>query len=423
MKSPAPPSVQHLLRELAPQVLGLLCRRYRDFAANEDAVQEALLAAAQQWPRDGLPDAPRAWLMRVASRRLTDAVRVEAARRRREAYVVSLVPPEEQLAVGPDVDDAGRGDDTLDLLFMCCHPALPPAAAIALTLRAVGGLTTAEIARAFLVPEATLAQRISRAKQVIRDSGQSFVSPSNEERAVRLGAVTHVLYLLFNEGYTASAGPVLVRTDLAVEALRLTRMLHQALPGDGEVAGLLALMLLTDARRAARTGPAGELIPLDEQDRRAWDAEAIREGTDLIHGVLGRCPVGPYQIHAAIAALHDGAPRAEDTDWPQILILYEVLEQMSGNPLVTLNHAVAVAMVHGPRAGLAALEGLDTHPLLRGSHRLDATRAHLLERAHDIEAAILHYHRAALGTTSAAERDYLLLRAARLRVTRPKDGG
>ncbi|WP_434040925.1 MULTISPECIES: RNA polymerase sigma factor [Sorangium] len=405
---------ERLLRDLAPQVLGAVLRRFRDFAASEDAVQEALLAAATQWPRDGVPDEPRAWLIQVASRRITDHVRSEAARRRREAFVISLVPPEQQIALAPDSDETPQQDDTLALLFMCCHPALSPSSAIALTLRAVGGLTTAEIARAFLVPEATMAQRISRAKQSIKASGVPFQMPTPEERAQRLGAVLHVLYLIFNEGYTTSAGPELHRTDLSSEAIRLMRAVHALLPDDGEVAGLLALMLLTDARRAARTGPAGELIPLHEQDRSLWDQRAIAEGVALVTAALSRGAIGPYPLQAAIAAVHDEAARAEETDWPQILALYGVLMRMSDNPMVALSHAVATAMVHGPRAGLDLLEALDDDPRLAGHYRLDAVRAHLLERAGDHETAIAHYRRAASRTTSLPEQEYLATQAARL---------
>lgn len=406
--------IEHLLRDLAPQVLGAVIRRFRDFSASEDAVQEALVAGAIQWPRDGVPDDPRAWLFQVAARRIADHARSEAARRRREAFVVSLIPPEEQLALAPDSDEAAEQDDTLILLFMCCHPALSLASAIALTLRAVGGLTTAEIAKAFLVPEATMAQRISRAKQSIKASGVPFQMPTPEERAERLGAVLHVLYLIFSEGYTASSGPDLHRSDLSSEAIRLTRAVHARSPDDGEVAGLLALMRLTDARRAARTGPSGELIPLDEQDRSLWDQDAISEGVALVTAALSKGSVGAYQLQAAIAAVHDEAARAEETDWPQILALYGLLKQMSDNPVVALNHAVAAAMVHGPAAGLELLRALDGDARLAGHHRLDAARAHLLERAGDPEAAIKHYRRAADRTTSAPERDYLMTQAARL---------
>jgi RNA polymerase sigma factor (sigma-70 family) len=407
-------SIQHLLRDLAPRVLGVLVRRFRDFAASEDAVQEALIAAALQWPRDGVPDEPRAWLIRVASRRITDHVRAEIARRQRETIVVSLVPPEDQLALAADEDDATERDDTLVLLFMCCHPALSSSSAIALTLRAVGGLTSAEIAKAFLVPEATMAQRISRAKQSIKASGVPFEMPTPDASAARLGAVLHVLYLIFSEGYTTSSGPELQRTDLSGEALRLTRILHKLVPDGGEVAGLLALMLLTDARRAARTGPAGELIALDEQDRTRWDRHAIAEGVALVTATLSRGSIGAYQLQAAIAAVHDEAASAEDTDWPQIMALYALLQRMSDNPMVALNHAVATAMVHGPAAGLERLEALSEDPRMSEHHRLDAVRAHLLERAGDREAAIRHYQRAAERTTSIPEQNYLLMRAARL---------
>jgi len=395
---------ENLLRELAPQVLGAVVRRYGDFSAAEDAVQEALLAAALQWPREGRPDNPRGWLIQVAARRMTDHIRSESARRRRETA-----------SARPEVaEPAAEEDDTLVLLFMCCHPALTPASAIALTLRAVGGLTTAEIASAFLVPEATMAQRISRAKQAVKASGVPFALPGAGERAARLAAVLHVLYLIFNEGYASSAGPLLQRRDLANEALRLTRAVHRRLPADGEVAGLLALMLLTDARRHARTGPAGELIPLPEQDRGLWDRAAIDEGVALISATLARGSIGSYQLQAAVAAVHDVAARAEDTDWPQILGLYGLLRRIEDNPMVALNHAIAVAMVQGPRAGLAELDVLDAEGALEGHHRKDAVRAHLLEMAGQREAALAHYRRAALRTASLPERNYLLAKAARL---------
>jgi RNA polymerase sigma factor (sigma-70 family) len=402
---------QDLLRELAPQVLGAVMRRFRDFAAAEDAVQEALLAASMQWPEEGMPDNPRGWLIQVAARRLTDQVRSDAARRRREQAILFQVPIDEQVAparVEPEQDD------TLMLLFMCCHPALTRPSAIALTLRAIGGLTTAEIASAFLVPEATMAQRISRARQRIRSSGVPFSMPDEEERGGRLGAVLHVLYLIFNEGYATSGGPTLQRSDLASEAIRLARMVRRVLPGDGEVAGLLALMLLTDARRAARTDADGELVPLDRQDRSLWDREAIAEGVALVSEALSREPVGAYQLQAAIAACHDEARRAEETDWPQILALYGVLLRMSDNPMVALNHAVAAAMVHGPATGLKLLEPLDGDQRMAASHRLDAVRGHLHEMAGDRRAAIAHYQAAARRTTSIPERNYLVAQAARL---------
>jgi RNA polymerase sigma factor (sigma-70 family) len=403
---------EHLLRELAPQVLGVLVRRFRDFAACEDALQEALLAAATQWPESGVPEHPRAWLIQVAVRRITDQVRSEAARARREALVVSLVPPELQLALPVEGDDIG--DDTLVLLFMCCHPALSSSSAIALTLRAVGGLTTAEIAKAFLVPEATMAQRISRAKQTIKASGVPFEAPSSEERSARLGAVLHVLYLIFNEGYASTSGPEALRTDLSSEAIRLTRTLHDLLPEDSEVTGLLALMLLTDARRPARTTSDGELIPLQEQDRSLWDGGLVAEGVGLVTAALSRGLVGVYQLQAAIAAVHDEAAHADDTDWRQILALYGVLETMTDNPMVSLSRAIAAAMVHGPAKGLELLGALDADPRMKESHRLEAARAHLLEKAGDDENAIACYRTAAARTTSIPERNYLLKQAARL---------
>ncbi|KQY34413.1 RNA polymerase subunit sigma-24 [Caulobacter sp. Root1455] len=402
-----------LLRDLAPRVLSAVVRRHRDFAAGEDAVQEALLAAARQWPESGVPSNPGGWLVQVASRRMIDQIRREVARRRRET-----VAAEDDIAVVfPPADDldalAGR-DDTLNLLFMCCHPALTSSSAIALTLRAVGGLTTAEIANAFLVPEATMGQRISRAKQSIRGSGVPFEAPDAAERADRLRSVLHVLYLIFNEGYAASAGPDLQRADLALEAIRLARAVRALLPDDGEVAGLLALMLLTDARRPARTGPDGELIPLAAQDRGLWDAAAIAEGVALVEASLARGAVGPYQLQAAIAAVHDEAARAEDTDWPQILALYGLLERMADNPMVRLNHAVALAMAQGPRVGLRRLAELEGDKRLVGHHRLAAVRAHLLEMAGDRDEAIAAYRAAAALTASAPEQRYLLEKAARL---------
>jgi RNA polymerase sigma factor (sigma-70 family) len=408
------PAGEQLLRTLTPQVLGAVVRRFGDFAAAEDAVQEALLAAAVQWPSEGVPDNPRGWLIHVAARRMTDHLRAELARRRRETLVVIQAPADESIVPAPDSGGAVHDDDTLVLLFMCCHPSLTRPSAIALTLRAVGGLTTAEIARAFLVPEATMAQRISRAKQRIRSSGIPFRHPSERDRAERLGAVLHVLYLIFNEGYAATAGSELHRPDLSNEAIRLTRAVHAILPDDAEVAGLLALMLLSDARRPARTGPGGELIPLAQQDRSRWDRAAIEEGIELISTTLRRGSIGSYQLQAAIAAVHDEAARADDTDWPQILALYGLLERMSDNPMVRLNRAVAAAMVHGPAAGLEIVAALERDERMADSHRLDAVRAHLLEMSGDLAAAIAHYRRAAQRTTSAPERDYLLTQAARL---------
>ena len=407
--------IERLLRELAPQVLAALVRRYGDFDTCEDATQEALLAAAPQWRAEGAPANPRGWLTTVASRRWIERWRQEAARRRREEAAAALAPP--------DPGPGPAADDTLTLLLLCCHPSLTQASQVALTLRAVGGLTTAEIARALLVPEATVAQRISRAKQRIKASGAEFRPPSEAERAERLGAVLQVLYLIFNEGYTASSGPALQRVELSGEAIRLTRQLQRLLPTDGEVAGLLALMLLTDARRPARTGPDGALVPLAEQDRRRWDAQAIAEGVELITRTLASAPVGPYQLQAAIAAVHDEAARFSDTDWDQILGLYEHLGRLAPGPMVELNRIVAVAMVHGPEAGLAQLAAAEARPGLAGHHRLDAVRAHLLELAGDREGARAAYRRAARRTLSLAEQRYLESRAARLRpqsVGRPR---
>ncbi|SIR21191.1 RNA polymerase sigma factor [Micromonospora avicenniae] len=405
--------VEELLRTLAPQVLGLLVRRHGQFDRCEDAVQEALLAAALQWPEQGVPENPRAWLLTVATRRLTDEWRSERARRDREVAVAVREPA--YAAVAPAADaEPPAGDDTLRLLFLCCHPALARSAQVALTLRAVGGLTTAQIARAFLVPEATMSQRIRRAKQRIEATGAKFTMPSAAERDERLGAVRQVLYLIFNEGYTASSGPDLHRAELTGEAIRLTRMLHALLPDDGEVTGLLALMLLTDSHRAARLGPGGELVPLAEQDRTRWDRAAIEEGVALITESLTWSPPGPYQLQAAIAAVHSEAPSAAETDWPQIVALYRLLARIAPNPMVTLNQAVAVAMVDGPRAGLAMLEPLDEDERTAAHHRVAAVRAHLLELAGEPGPARAAYLDAARATTSLPERRYLELRAARL---------
>ncbi len=408
------PATERLLRDLAPQVLGSMVRRCGDFAAAEDAVQEALIAASMQWPIEGVPDSPRGWLIHVAARRLTDDFRSASARRRREAQVLSELPAGEAIVLAADADDRSERDDTLILLFMCCHPSLTDASAIALTLRAVAGLTTAQIASAFLVPEATMAQRISRAKQTIKKSGEPFRLPTTRDRDARLGAVLHVLYLIFNEGYVSSAGAELQRRDLAIEAIRLARALRALLPDEGEVAGLLALMLLTDARRDARTGPDDELVPLAEQDRSTWDRAEIAEGIALISETLPKHVAGPYQLQAAIAAVHDEAARAEETDWPQILALYEVLQSVSDNPMVTLNRAIAAAMVHGPNAGLALLATLDADGRIAGHYRLDAVRAHLFEMQGRRDEAIARYRAAADRTASLPERNYLLTKAARL---------
>jgi RNA polymerase sigma factor (sigma-70 family) len=408
---------EHLLRDLAPQVLGAVIRRFRDFASAEDAVQEALIAAAVQWPREGVPDNPRAWLVQVAFRRMADHVRNEVARRQRETAVAMEM---DQLAPPVDAESETDQDDTLILLFMCCHPALTSSSAIALTLRAVGGLTTAEIANAFLVPEATMAQRISRAKSSIKASGVPFRLPTSADRAQRLRAVLHVLYLIFSEGYSSSVGLHLQRLELSREAIRLTRAIHALLPDDAEVGGLLALMLLTDARSAARMGADGETVPLPKQDRTLWDQSKISEGVALLTAVLAKGAIGPYQLQAAVAAVHDEAARADDTDWPQILALYELLQRMSDNPMVMLNRAIAAAMVHGPSKGLELLKMLDSDPRLAGHHRLDAVRAHLLEMAGDHESAAKHYRTAAARTTSVPERNYLLTQAARLGETLEK---
>jgi RNA polymerase sigma factor (sigma-70 family) len=399
------PATEDLLRELTPQVLGTLVRRHGHFEGCEDAVQEAVLAASVQWPREGVPDNPRGWLVTVASRRLIDQLRSDQARREREWATAAEAAPEEI----PDTDD------TLVLLFFCCHPTLTPASQIALTLRAVGGLTTAEIARAFLVPEATMAARISRAKQRIKAAGSSFSLPDGAEREERLRVVLHVLYLIFNEGYTASSGGELDRADLAREAIRLARMVHAQLPEDGEVTGLLALMLLTHARQEARTTMAGDLVPLDEQDRTKWDRGLIDEGIELVKTSLGGPALGPYQLQAAIAGTHADAITAAETNWQQVYALYLILDRIAPNPMVTLNRAIALAETEGPLAGLALLATLDDDPRMAGHHRLLAVRAHLLERAGDPARAYQHYRRAAKATASLAEQRYLESRASRVR--------
>lgn len=421
-----PTETESLLRTLAPQVLGVLARRTGDFPAAEDAVQEALILAsehwaADHWPRGGVPDNPRGWLIQTAHRRWLDQVRSESARRQREATAALLEPPPPDgpgPGEDPDEDTVQHEDDELALVFLCCHPALSPASAIPLTLRAVGGLTTAEIAAAFLVPEATMAQRITRAKQRIKATGATFRLPPPGERTELLRSVRHVLYLMFNEGYTASSGPVLNRADLSDEAIRLARLLHRvaqggAVPDDAETEGLLALMLLTDARRPARTAAHGRSVPLEEQDRAKWDFQRIAEGKALLAAAIARRSVGEYQLQAAIAALHDEAATAEATDWPQILALYSLLERMTGNPVVTLNRAVATAMVHGPAAGLSALESAE--PALKGHHHVDVVRAYLLELSGDRAAAAACYAAAAARATSVPERDHLTKKAAELR--------
>ena len=402
--------VEPLLREHAPRVLGALVRRYGHFDVAEESTQEALLAAAQQWPEGGIPEDPRAWLLTVASRRLIDRLRSDEALRRRENAVAARTREE----ADPDPAPGAGADDTLTLLFLCCHPAISPPSQLALTLRAVGGLSTAEIARAFLVPEATMAQRISRAKQQIRRAGATFTPPDPAERRRRLDVVLHVLYLVFNEGYTASEGTDLQRADLTREAIRLTRMLHRLLPEDGEVAGLLALMLLTDARTPARATADGQLVPLDEQDRTLWTRQLIDEGIAIVTRALETKPVGPYQVQAAIAAVHAEAPHPDLTDWPQIVGLYEVLSRLAPSPMVTLNHAVALGMAHGPSVGLAMLDELAADDRVTDHHRLAAVRAHLHELAGDADAARRNFEKAARLTTSMPERRYLEGRAARL---------
>ncbi|MEV6830854.1 DUF6596 domain-containing protein [Amycolatopsis sp. NPDC051102] len=393
--------VERLLRELAPQVLAALVRRYGGFDTCEDAVQEALLAAARQWPVEGVPDHPKGWLITTASRRRIEQWRSDTARQRREEAVVLAEPPGQEPVSGVD--------DTLTLLLLCCRPSLTRPSQVALTLRAVGGLTTAEIARAFLVPEATIGQRISRAKQKLK--GEQL---TGDDRPERLAAVLQVLYLIFTEGHTASSGDALSRVDLTTEAIRLTRQLRAELPADGEVTGLLALMLLTDARRPARADASGALVPLAAQDRSRWNRAFIDEGVELITHALATAPVGPYQLQAAIAAVHDEAADAEATDWAEILTLYDLLRVVAPGPMVTLNRVVAFAQVHGPRAGLVELAEAAEDPALAGHHRVDAIRAHLLELSGDAAGARAAYLAAARRTLSLPEQAYLQSRAAKL---------
>ncbi|GAA1997274.1 RNA polymerase sigma factor [Catenulispora subtropica] len=410
------PGLETLLREHAPRVLATLVRRYgqQHFSTCEDAVQEALLAAATHWPAGGVPDHPSAWLVTVAANRVTDGLRSDRARREREAAVAASTTPDVLMAPAADEDPA-PGDDTLKLLFLCCHTALTPASQVALTLRAVAGLTTAEIAHAFLVPEATMAQRISRAKRQVSRSGRMFRPPTAAERPERVRAVLHVVYLIFSEGHTATAGQRVYRAELIDAAIRLARQAHVLLPDDGEAAGLLALMLLTDARRPARTAPDGTAIPLAEQDRTLWNRDYVTEGVDLVRRTLGRFPVGPYQIQAAIAAVHAEASGAPDTDWPQVLALYELLDRLAPSPMATLNRIVATAMVDGAPEALRLLAVLEDDPRMSGHHRLDAVRAHLLEMAGDAAGAVAGYEGAALRAVNDLDRAYLAAQADRLR--------
>ncbi|HET8915743.1 MAG TPA: sigma-70 family RNA polymerase sigma factor [Propionibacteriaceae bacterium] len=397
-------ALEHLLRTEAPQVLGALVRRFGHFDIAEDAVQDALLAATQQWPNRGIPEHPRGWLIRVGYRRMVDQLRADQLRRRRE-YQLASQPAQ----ASPDESAA---DDSLTLLFLCCHPILSPVSQVALTLRAVGGLTTTEIAHAYGVTEVAMGQRISRAKQQIRSTGGRFVLPSAEDRGNRLTAVLHVLYLIFNEGYAATAGEQLHRVDLTTEAIRLTRTLHRLLPDEPEVAGLLALMLLSDARRPARSTEAGDLVTMEHQRRELWDKALTAEGTVLITAVMRRRQVGPYQLQAAIAALHNGAPSYAETDWPQIAALYAWLEQLTPTPPVQLSRAVAVAMAYGPRRGIVLLDSIEDDSLIRQRER--AVRAHLLELDGDTQRAAELFREAATLTDNLAERRYLESRAQHL---------
>jgi RNA polymerase sigma factor (sigma-70 family) len=402
---------EDLLRALAPQVLGALARRHQAFDLCEDAVQDALVEALAQWPQRGIPRNPRGWLTTVATRRLIDQVRSDRSRRLREERIMIGSPPAEFLRAAGDDDSGLDQDDSLILLFLCCHPALTPPSQIALTLRAVGGLTTAEIARAFFVPEATMAQRISRAKQLIRDAGATFSMPPQDQAEERLHVVMHVLYLTFTEGHTTSAGEQISRIDLTQEAIRLTRELLRVRPDEPEIEGLLALMLLTDARRAARTDSAGRPIQLADQDRGLWNRDLIEEGSRLVTDALGTGPLGPYQLQAAIAAVHDEAGSTENTDWPQILLLYQMLDRITPNPMATISRALALAMVQDPQAGLALLATLDQDQRVASHYRLHAMRGHLLEMAGQREQASQAFETAMRLCTSRPEKAYLQERA------------
>lgn len=409
-----PAELEDVWRRESPHVLGALLRRHGDLEDCEDAAQEALEAAARQWRRDGVPESPRGWLIRVASRRLIDRERSDEARQDREAAVAAARPGDALIAPPPDADRGQEADDGLQLLLLCCHPALTRISQVALTLRAVSGLTTAEIAAAFLVPERTMAQRLSRARATLREADARFTAPDASELPQRVAAVLDVLHLAFNEGFARTAGDTLVDASLTREAIRLTRSLAVWLPDHDEVAGALALMLLTQAREAARTDPRGDLVPLAEQDRRRWDAALIAEGVGILERVLPHGPVGRFQLQAAIAAVHAESKAWEDTDWQQISVLYEMLEHVAPGPAVTLNRAVAVAMTHGPAAGLAIVDGLLKDPAMRRHHRSHAVRAHLLEMTGDRSEAAAHYARAARLTGSVPEQRYLNARAQRL---------
>lgn len=410
-------ALEAALHGVLPRVLAAVTKRCGDFAAAEDAVQEALLAAMAAWPRDGVPSNAAGWLFTVALRRLADAHDADTARRRREHELAS----ERSAAVSPPAGDeqhdeslAEVGDETLVLLFACCHPALPPSSAIPLMLRALCGVSTAAIARALFVGEATLAQRLVRAKQAIAGSGVPLALPPAAERERRFASVLQTIYLLGNEGHVGNDGDEPLRCPFAAEAIRLARLCVRLLPGHAEAEGLLALLLLTESRRAARQGPAGELIPLDEQDRSRWDRALVAEGAALVATAIARGRIGSYQLQAAIAALHAEAPDVERTDWPQIFALYTLLHGVTGSAFVALNRVVALAMVHGAAAGLAELDRLAEEPLLARGHRLLAVRAHLLQRAGEMAAARAAFERAAELAIDPAEREFLRTRARRL---------
>lgn len=405
--------IERILRDEAPQTLAALTRRFGDFATAEEATQEALLAASRAWASDGVPSEPRSWLIRVGYRRMIDLLRSDRARHRREIEVGAA----ELAMTGPGGSPGTppESDDSLTMLILCCHPALPQTSQVALTLRAVGGLTTAEIARAYGTTENTMGTRISRAKQRLTSAGARFVPPTEADRAERTAAVAAVLYLIYNEGYNATAGQSLTRVDLSGEAIRLARMLHAAVPDDPETTALLALMLLTESRRGARLAGTDELVPLDEQDRTRWDTDLIREGTELLNGVWQRGEAGPYRLQAAIAAVHAEAATPQETDWPQIAALYLWLERLTPTAPVRLSRVVAVAKAFGPQRGLALLDefnrrhGLDRDLLTRARER--AVRAHLLQMTGAGREAASLFREAAALTENQVERRYLLAKA------------
>ena len=408
-------TLESVFRRERSQILAVLIRLSGDFALAEDALQEAFAEALVHWPVDGVPPRPGAWITTTARRRAIDVIRRATRFRHRKEVLEQLLAADAESFEEPVVvagEDGVPRDDRLRLLFTCCHPAISLESQVALTLRTVAGLTTREIARAFLSVESAMAQRLVRAKHKIREAEIPFRVPAAADLPGRLDAVLAVIYLVFNEGYTSSSAPGLVRDDLCAEAIRLGRLLDALMPAQPEVEGLLALMLLHVARRAARTGPDGELITLEQQDRTLWDRTAIEEGCALVETALRRGRVGTYQIQAAIAALHAESSSPDRTDWPQIAALYTLLLRLQPSPVVELNRAVAIGMAAGPSAGLALLDGLEARGALEGYHHLSAARAELLVRRGDRAAAVQIYRRAIAECVNPAERTYLETRLA-----------